>query len=230
MSGIITIDGEQFVKVRQIFDARNIYFRAGKKIAVERFAVFQGTHKFDYEVNSRPVDPQGNPIALATNQDALKNEFFEKTILTRPPVPVVFGKDNNGDYAIRLQPNDLRPQVFESKEASDQIAWSIHIKSISYEGTMSALGAAKTTGTRIKQSTSSSPAVRQKLYAGAAQDMRNSDLSGLASNTGDPSHMLQIYIQSSSLSVYRNYPNGFGVMDLVGYDPSLWEKIKDMFR
>lgn len=230
MSGILTIDGEQFVKVRQIFDARNIYFRAGKKIAVERFAVFQGTHKFDYEVNSRPIDKNGNPIAIATNQDALRNEFFEKTILTRPPVPVVFGKDNNGEFAVKLQPNDLRAQVFQSKQSGEVIAWSLHVKSISYEGTMSAMGAAKTTGTRIRQSSSSSPSVRQKMYAGAAQDMHNAERSGLASNTGDPSHMINIYIQSKSLSIYRNYPNGFGVVDLVGYDPSLWEKLKDVFR
>ncbi|MFD1747384.1 hypothetical protein ACFSE1_18080 [Rhizobium helianthi] len=230
MSGILTIDGEQFVKVRQIFDARNIYFRAGKKIAVERFAVFQGTHQFDYEVNSRPIDRNGNPIAIATNQDALRNEFFEKTILTRPPVPVVFGKDNNGEFAVKLQPNDLRAQVFESKESGEMIAWSLHVKSISYEGTMSAMGAAKTTGTRIRQSSSSSPSVRQKMYAGATQDMHNAERSGLASNTGDPSHMINIYIQSKSLSIYRNYPNGFGVVDLVGYDPSLWEKLKGVFR
>jgi hypothetical protein len=51
-----------------------------------------------------------------------------------------------------------------------------------------------------------------------------------SSNTGDPSHMLKVYIQASKLSIYRKYPGGFGVHDGIGTDPTFGDRIRSIFQ
>ncbi|WP_132073220.1 hypothetical protein [Sinorhizobium americanum] len=172
----------------------------------------------------------GNPISIATTQHALRNEFFERTVVHRSPVPVVFGKGNDGESKVRLQPNDIRAQVFDTKEPGDVIAWSVIVTNISYNGTLSTLGAAKTAATRIRQNASSNPVQQQKLRDGAVGDRNNAERDAYSSQTGDPSHMIRVFIQSSALSMYRQYPDGFGTSDVIGYDPSLVDRIRDLFR
>ena len=69
------IDGHPFRSYAVLNPGQSLYLASGRMIAVETWALDWGQHEFDYELNSRPVGPNGRPGAIATTRSALQREF-----------------------------------------------------------------------------------------------------------------------------------------------------------
>ncbi len=225
---IIKLAGESFVQVIIFTGAPNyVSFRAGRKIAIEKFGIFTGAHEFRYEVNSRSMGKDGNPMGIATTKDVLENEFIEPKAFTRLAIPVTFGDDGSGNFSMALG-RDIRPTIFETRELGDIIGWEINVTEMIYHGTATGAAVATTSAMRGRQMQ------QGKLAAANAAAIADGQKARLAVRTGaagDPSHKIAIFIQSSALNVYKEYHNKFdGVSDVVGYDKSILDKIKDFFR
>ncbi len=129
MSGEIRVlQGTSFRRVGTINPGENLYIRAGAVICIETWALDWAQHDFQYEVNSRQT-VQGVPEAIATTRSALQNEFVERRVVTRMPIPVSVGDSNRNHIPeINLTMGEVSPQIYRSRLNSSPLAWSIKFK------------------------------------------------------------------------------------------------------
>lgn len=198
--------GELYRNSGLINPGENYYFTAGGKICVETWALDWGQHVFDYEVNSRGTR-NGNPGPIATTRRALQNEFLERRVVTRQPVPVSVG-DSNGNWIpeVAMTMGEVAPQIYTSRSTGSPLAWSISFRghrSVAAGGTLSA----------GRNAVRRNPSARE-VARGSAQ--MNAIPTGY--------NYLVLWVPVADLSAFRVFESGFGVADFVGTDPTLWER------
>jgi hypothetical protein len=197
------INGTQFRPFRIVNPGENLYFTSGRMVAVETWAVEWGKHEFDYELNSRPLDPRGRPQAIATTREALEREFLERRVVSRYPVPVSFALNGTRRLpTVEMTYGEARPQVYTSRVDGGQVAWSLHFRSHQHHG---AVG-----GKRASQG--------RNMAGPGPSGMGRAE--GLATGF----NYLMVYLPVNDHGGARPYPNGFGVTDLIGREPTMLER------
>jgi hypothetical protein len=198
-----TISGREFKPFRVVNPGQNLYFAAGRSIAIETWALDWGKHEFDYELNSRPMSTAGRPSAIATTREALEREFLERRVVSRYPVPVSVAM-NGIDRAptIELTLGEARPQIYATRLPSATVAWSLNFRAHRHHGGVG--------GKRASQGRSMSPGSPPGIGRGA----------GMATGF----NYLMIYLPTADWAKAQLYPAGFGVMDVIGQEPGLIER------
>lgn len=199
------IGGIPFRSFRVVNPGENLYFVAGRTIAVETWALDWGQHEFDYELNSRGVDAEGRPSPIATTRSALQREFLERRVVSRYPIPVSVGF--NGLHRlpdVELTMGEAHPQVYASKLAGPHLAWSLSFRTHRHTG---AVGGKRASAGRVGPSASST-------LPG----------SGRAGGMQTDFNYLMVYLPVSDFPSARIMPGGFGVIDVIGTDPGLIER------
>ncbi len=201
-----SLHGVTFRQMGTINPGEAIYFRAGSQICVETYALDWGQHDFNYEVNSRTTRG-GAPQAIATTRRALQREFMERRVVTRQPIPISAG-DTNGNRIpeVAMTMGEVSPLIYRSRLTSSPLAWSINFMShrnVAAGGTVSAAGNAA-------RRNSNAPAVAR----GSARMS--------AAPTGF--NYLMLWIPASDINSFRFYDGGFGVTDMIGTEPSAWQR------
>lgn len=206
MSGPVRVfDGVPFRNYRVLNPGQNLYLVAGTRIAVETWALDWGKHEFDYELNSRSL-VGGRPGAIATTRTALQREFLERRVVTRYPIPVSVGFNGMNklpDIALTL--GEVKPQVYTSKMAGPQLGWSLAFRSHRHHG---AVGGKRASTSRVGPNASSTTMPGSGRGAGLATGF----------------NYLMVYLPVADFATAREMPGGFGVMDMIGTDPSLWDR------
>jgi hypothetical protein len=184
-----------------------LFFTGPKRIAVETWALDWGQHEFDYELNSRPVGPDGRPIAIATTQEALAREFMEKRVVTRQPIPVSVGFPNGMVPKVELTMGEVSPQIYTSRVTGLRVGWSLRFR-----------------GHRLVAASTGTMSAAKN----AAKRNPNAELIGRATIAGQsaPSGFdyLMVRVPAADLPRFRILHRGFGVMDLIGTEQSWFQK------
>ncbi|WP_146151020.1 hypothetical protein [Allosphingosinicella deserti] len=197
------IDGKAFQQFRIVNPGENLYFTAGRSIAVETWALDWGKHEFDYDLNSRPTTQDSRPVAIATTREGLQREFLERRVVNRYPVPVSVAMNGvRRAPTIELTLGEARPQVYESKVPSAVVAWSLNFRSHRHHGGVG--------GKRASQGRATGAGSPPGIGRGA----------GMATGF----NYLMVYLPVEDAVSVRRYQNGFGVVDLVGSEPGLIQR------
>lgn len=113
----------------------DLYFMAGRSIAVEKFDMRPGGVEFDFQVNSR-IYREGQPMEIASTQAAQDREFMESRVKSNLfGLPLSYGniKQMGQEGRIGLS-YGLRPQIFTSRIANPPVAWRIWFRGTHYAG------------------------------------------------------------------------------------------------
>ena len=206
-----TIRGVAYRRMRAIYPNESVYLITGNQIAIEHWAYEIGQHYFDYEVNSRSVGPDGRPTAIASMRSGLEREFMERRVNTRGAIPVSIGdSDGNRIPEVGMTYGELAPQIYQSRVAGPQVAWSIKFRRQQYV-------AAQT------------PTRTALTLAGRKPDpVHHAENSVRAQNMQGGHNYLVLWVPASSFSATRFLPNGFGVLDYIGENPPLYRRIWQM--
>lgn len=183
-----------------------LFFTGPHSIAVETWALDWGQHEFDYELNSRAVDAQGRPQAIATTDNALAREFTERRVVTRQPIPISIGLDG-GRPKVAMTTGEVTPQVYRSKVAGEAVAWSLHFRAHRL--------VAFATGGRSSVMNAARPNANASAIAQAT-------VAGQANPSGFDYLMVRVPV--TDFARFRILPSGFGVRDLIGRDPGFFER------
>ena len=178
---------------------------AGPLIAVETWAVEWGQHEFDYEVNSRPLARDGQPQAIMTTRQALRDEFFERRVVPRQPIPfsMAFPNGMMSRPEIALTYGEVAPQTYQSRISASQVGWQIAFKEHRLNAVVGKMGSVKNAAKRNNNASA---------IANGANQMENMPSSF---------DYLMVYIPTLRSGEARVLPGGFGAIDVIGDDPSL---------
>lgn len=200
------IAGDAFRPLNTVSPGDNLFFTAGAVIAVETWAVEMGHHEFDYEVNSRTTGAGGRPDAIASTRGGLRNEFVERRIVSRLPIPISIGDFSTSRLPkVALTYGEVSPQIYRSKSISPTIAWSLKLKAHRFVAAQGKTSIARNSVMRNRNAiAAASHTVRMQTFP-----------------IGEP-HLL-IYVREADFVRTRILKSGFGVTDLIGTEPSFIE-------
>lgn len=191
------MDGVPYRKFADVAPGDTLFFTGHRKIAVETWALDWGRHEFNYELNSRQT--KGNtPVAIAIMENTLKNEFLERRVVTRLPIPLSVGFPNGFKPEMQVTLGEVSPQVYLSKEEGQIVAWSLRF--MWHRLTSHATG-----------------------NVGAAKNAisRNKNAPQIASSTKNINsipfefNFLRVLVPYADFHEFRILPNGFGVTDVI---------------
>ena len=220
----LKIGAETFRLVATIDEGQTLFFKAGKRIAVEKFDMRPGGTEFDYQVTSRGVH-DGKPEAVAGMAAGFDREFLENRTKSNPlglPVNVGNAIAMARDRRIALTYGELRPQVFNSPIKTAQVGWRIWFNRAWYAGAGGRPSRTANGGANARVS------ARASARIGA---MSVTPRAGLASGgigaLGNDAGILRVWVP-----VDDGYaPTGpFDRHDVVGRPPSITDRIGSMFR
>ncbi|WP_313623970.1 hypothetical protein [Achromobacter sp.] len=107
---------------------KTLCFIGGRRIAVETWALDWGQHEFNYEINSRPLDWDGRPLSVVATRDMLQDEFFERRVVSRLPIPISVGV-SDGRPEVQLTLGEVSPQVYETQLPAAKVMWELNFRS-----------------------------------------------------------------------------------------------------
>ncbi len=201
------IEGELFRSFRIVSPGQNVYFQGIGVIAIETWAVAFGQHYFDYEVNSRPLRADGKVEAVVTTRKALQEEFLERKIVSRQPVPFSISKGSGSVIPqIAMTYGEVSPIVYKSKNFTAKVAWSIHFESHRHVAAMGSVTSARTASKRNP----AAPIISEGTRA--------------LQNTPSGDNYLMIYGLAEHFSKYVALANGLGTVDVIGIEKT-WRSI-----
>lgn len=244
----VMIGGRRFRMVATIDEGLNLNFLAGPVIAIEKFDMRPGGTEFDFQVNSRAV--HGNrPIDIVSTRAALDREFVENRVKTNiAGLPISVGNGVSiatGKAPARATYGELQPQLFRSNAGTDPVGWRIVFTRAHHTGSGGKLPVRTTTsgGGRIPNGVTMRPPVGPDRIKEAGRATAHANASGSAAVTSPPmpagqangrinplgiGATLRLYVQAEH--VFRPLSRPIGSGDVIGTDPSIFDRLRSMFQ
>jgi len=244
----VMIGGRRFRTVAKIDEGLNLNFLAGPIIAVEKFDMRPGGTEFDFQVNSRAV--HGNrPIDIVSTRAALNREFIENRVKTNiAGLPISVGNGvaiATGKAPPQATYGELQPQLFRSNAGTDPVGWRIVFTRAHYTGSGGKLPIRARSGGegRIPNGVTMRPPVGVDRIKEAGRATTHANASGSAGLASPPvaagqangrinplgvGATLRLYVQAEH--VFRPLSRPIGSGDMIGTDPSIFDRLMSVFR